>query len=825
MIPIKALGTGRWRRSTVLLAALCLLLLAATLIVGPLRANTPAKAAPAFNYGEALQKSIYFYDEQVSGPKPSWDPVTWVGDSALTDGADHGIDLTGGWYDAGDNVKFGLPMAYSATMLAWGAIANRDAYTQDGQLTSLLNNLRFVNDYFIKAHPSANVLYGQVGDPSADHAFWGPPEVMQMARPSYRIDTSCPGSDLAGETAAAMAASSMVFQSTDASYAATLLNHAKQLYSFADNFRGKYDACMPVSGFYTSFSGYNDELVWGAIWLYMATNDPTYLAKAQSYYANLSVQDQTTMKSYKWTISWDDVSYGCYILLAQLTGQQQYKDDAQRFLDWWTVGVNGSQVRMTPGGEAVLDVWGTLRYAANTAFLALVYADFLGTSNTLYSRYHDFAVKEINYILGANPRNCSYIVGFGTCYPQTPHHRRSHGSWSDSLTDPTYQRHILYGAMVGGPNDGTDSFTDNRQTFQTNEPADDYNAALTGALARVYKEFGGSPVASLPDKAKDDDELYVQASVNASGTNFTEIKALFINKTGWPARVTSNLSLRYYFTLEAGVSISQITLNGNFSQCGTNFLSGPTLFSGNTYYVTVSCAGTAIFPGGQGNFKKEVQFRMTSSGAWDPTNDWSYQGVPTTPGSTPVKVSNIVVFDGSTQAFGTPPNGTGVTPTPGITPTPGTTPTPGVTPTVGVTPTPTPRVTPTPTVVVPPTPTPTPGVTPTATTGTACSIHYAVTNQWSDGFGVTITITNTGTTTINGWSLTFAFPNGQTITQLWNGSFTQSGANVTVTNLSYNGTLAPGTTLTSNPGFNGSWNGSNNAPASFKLNGVTCSIV
>jgi len=511
------------------------------MIAGPLRSSTPAKAAPAFNYGEALQKSIYFYEEQVSGPKPSWDRATWVGDSALTDGADKGIDLTGGWYDAGDNVKFGLPMAYSATMLAWGAIANRDAYVQDGQLTSLLNNLRFVNDYFIKAHPAPNVLYGQVGDPNADHAFWGAPEIMQMARPSYRIDASCPGSDLAGETAAAMAASAVVFQPTDASYAATLINHAKQLYSFADNFRGKYDACMPVSGFYTSFSGYNDELVWGALWLYVATNDATYLAKAQSYYANLSVQDQTTTKSYKWTMSWDDVSYGCYILIAQLTGLQQYKDDAQRFLDWWTVGVNGSQVRTTPGGEAVLDVWGTLRYAANTSFLALVYADFLGTSSPLYTRYHDFATRQINYILGANPRNCSYMVGFGTCYPQTPHHRRSHGSWSDSLTEPTYQRHILYGALVGGPNDGTDAFTDNRQTFQTNEPADDYNAALTGALARLYKELGGSPVASMPDKAKDDDELYVQASVNSSGTTYTEIKALFINKTGWPARVTSNL--------------------------------------------------------------------------------------------------------------------------------------------------------------------------------------------------------------------------------------------------------------------------------------------
>ncbi|HET8844933.1 MAG TPA: cellulase family glycosylhydrolase, partial [Ktedonobacteraceae bacterium] len=150
----------------------------------------------------------------------------------------------------------------------------------------------------------------------------------------------------------------------------------------------------------------------------------------------------------------------------------------------------------------------------------------------------------------------------------------------------------------------------------------------------------------------------------------------------------------------------------------------------------------------------------------------------------------------------------------GGTPTPGTTPTPGITPTptVGITPTPTPGITPTPITPTPistPTPTPTPGITPTTGTGTACSIHYAITNQWQGGFGVTLTLTNTGTTAINGWTLRFTFPNGQTITQLWNGSYAQSGGNVAVTNLSYNGSLAPGGSLTSAPGFNGSWSSSN----------------
>jgi hypothetical protein len=145
-------------------------------------------------------------------------------------------------------------------------------------------------------------------------------------------------------------------------------------------------------------------------------------------------------------------------------------------------------------------------------------------------------------------------------------------------------------------------------------------------------------------------------------------------------------------------------------------------------------------------------------------------------------------------------------------------PTPTPTGTSTPTPTPTPTRTPTPT----PTPTTTPTPTPTPT-GASCRVQYTVTNQWPGGFGVTLAISNTGTATINGWSLGFVFPNGQTITQLWSGNFTQTGAAVTITNLSYNATIAPGTTLGSPPGFNGAWVGSNSPPTAFTLNGSPCS--
>ena len=159
-------------------------------------------------------------------------------------------------------------------------------------------------------------------------------------------------------------------------------------------------------------------------------------------------------------------------------------------------------------------------------------------------------------------------------------------------------------------------------------------------------------------------------------------------------------------------------------------------------------------------------------------SDWT--GTPTNYGAG-YKAHLLSLGSGGSTPTPTPTQGT--TPTP--TPTRGTTPT--VTPTQGITPTP----------------------TPTQTSGSSCKVQYTITNQWQGGFGANIVITNTGTTAINGWSLQFSFANGQTITQLWNGSFTQSGSAVTVTNLSYNASIAPGGSLSSAPGFNGSWSGSN----------------
>lgn len=136
----------------------------------------------------------------------------------------------GGYYDAGDNVKFGLPMAFTVTMLAWSVVQFGPQLEARKELWNALDAIKWGTDYMIKAHPEPNVLYGQVGEGGSDHVCWQRPEDMTTPRPAYRIDAQHPGSDLAAETAAALAAAAIAFNAHGLStYSSTLLYHAKQV--------------------------------------------------------------------------------------------------------------------------------------------------------------------------------------------------------------------------------------------------------------------------------------------------------------------------------------------------------------------------------------------------------------------------------------------------------------------------------------------------------------------------------------------------------------------------------------------------------------------
>ena len=185
------------------------------------------------------------------------------------------------------------------------------------------------------------------------------------------------------------------------------------------------------------------------------------------------------------------------------------------------------------------------------------------------------------------------------------------------------------------------------------------------------------------------------------------------------------------------------------------------------------------------------------------------------------------------QPIMSPITGT-VTPLPTVAPTVAPTAPPTVPPTTPPTPVPTakptvaptapPTAQPTASPTAPPTlaPTASPVPTPLPTGGgtVACTVNYRITSDWGSGFVTNIVVTNTSTSSLNGWTLAWTFAGNQQITNLWNGVVSQSGKNVSVRNASYNGSLPPG--QSAYPGFQGTYAGADAAPTAFTLNGVPC---
>lgn len=155
---------------------------------------------------------------------------------------------------------------------------------------TVLDAIKWSTDYFLKTHTSPFELYGQVGDLELDHKFWGRPEEMTMKRPAFKIDENHPGSDLAGEVSAALAAASLVFKNLNETYSNELLAHSIDLYEFGKRYKGLFQDVIPKTMEYYEFLSYKDDLCWAAIWLYKANRNRTYLNEALEFYKEYQME-------------------------------------------------------------------------------------------------------------------------------------------------------------------------------------------------------------------------------------------------------------------------------------------------------------------------------------------------------------------------------------------------------------------------------------------------------------------------------------------------------------------------------------------------------
>jgi endoglucanase len=667
---------GRWpavvQRAGIVLAAGGLATASLTAI-----AAVPAYAAlsgvPHYNLPLALQESLYFYDAQKSGPaRTDGDqPLSWRGDSepgdacvplqpksttvpngvnmsaafiaankAVLDPNNTGcVNLSGGFHDAGDHVKFGLPQSYAAAVLGWGMYEFPQAYQSTGTWAHAMDEMKWFSDYFLHStflNSSGQVVAFayQVGEGSVDHNYWGPSELQNPAtypRPAYFATSQTPAADQAASAAAALAVESILTAGSNPTYSAKCLSYAEALYSFARANPGTGYS----GGFYPS-SGYVSEEAWAADWLYLATGTWSYIndiiatnasGAYTGYLSNIITSAGSTWQN-TWVMSWDSRWGGVFSLLDPIVqGNANVPAGVQsdiHYFDKWQVQYwshvphdnpsDTSFIQTTPAGFSYLTTWGSARYNTAAQLEALVYRkNFPNDPQSVL--FTNWAMGQMNYLMGDNPANWSYIVGFGSNVPGVgpevggtataashPHHADAQGSLDNSQSDPATDRHILYGALVGGPS-STDQPDDVTTDYVLNEVAVDYNAAFVGALAGLETYYGPEvtqPMTNfVPPTETQANPYYATAALNQDSDQGTQLTVTINNTADEPPHLQAGLSARVYFDISslaaAGQSISAVSTPVYYDAAGQidgnpTSISAPVQWgdaSSCVYYVTV----------------------------------------------------------------------------------------------------------------------------------------------------------------------------------------------------------------------------------------------
>ncbi|HKN96899.1 MAG TPA: glycoside hydrolase family 9 protein [Pseudonocardiaceae bacterium] len=714
-------------------------LLAVTgLAAAPGTASAALAATPHYSLPLGLQESLYFYDAQKSGPaRTDGDqPLDWRGDSEPSDSCvplvpksltDPGgtnmsqafidanravldpkgkdcVDLSGGFHDAGDHVKFGLPQTYAASTLGWGMYEFPAAYTATGTWAHGMDELKWFSDYFLRStfrDATGNVVAFayQVGEGSVDHDYWGPSELQSpktYPRPAYFATAETPASDQTAGAAAALAVESILVKAGDPAYSATTLSAAQALYRFSVAHRG-----LGYSGGFYNSSYDEDELAWAATWLYLATGTQSYLTDIlgtdaagdyTGWMGKIVASTGTTWQN-TWVMSWDTKWGGVFSLLdpvvqgnatvPAVVGQQIHFFDKWQVQYWSHVphddATDTNFITDTPDGFGYLTNWGSARYDTAAELEALAYRnDFPADPES--ARFSDWAMGQMNYLMGDNDAHWSYIVGFGSTTPGVgklvggtataashPHHADAQGSLDNNQSDPLNDKHILWGGLVGGP-DPTDQPDDVTTDFVLNEVAVDYDAALVGALAGLYQYYGQSqPMTAFTPAAEPAEQPYYPTAVLNQDTNQgTQLTVTVNNVATQPPHFESDLSARVYFDIsslvQAGQGIGDVstpvyydaasTVDGHTTTIGAPVQWGDA--ASCVYYVPIDWSGDAI------SGSRAFEFGVNAAIGKDFGFHWSSAASPSFAGlaagtfaSTPDP--NIPVYRNGKLAFGQEP--------------------------------------------------------------------------------------------------------------------------------------------------------------------------
>ncbi|PWN52105.1 putative family 9 glycosyl hydrolase [Violaceomyces palustris] len=529
---------------SLLLTALSILSLspASSGTVSSSSSSSPSSSSVNAQYSNLLGDALWFYEAQRSGKLPSDNRVSWRNDSALQDGSDNGLDLSGGYYDAGDYLKATYPLCWTMTSLAWSALSYGQAYVRSGQDAYLDRTLRWGMDWLIRANPDKDTLYVLVGDPDVDNQYWGGDQGIPNPRPSYKIDRINPGTDAFASCSSAFAATSYLYGGggnnslpvqqpgqvdpsetlggvptiQDADYSSTLLRHASDLWELATTTtkRQRYQVAQPVVSKIYPSTDYQDDLVLSSLWMALATANRTYSEAAETFYD----QAQPAFPYNQGPLNWDQKAPALPILASQISlasnqlglSFSKYQSDSEVWLDSLVSG-KMTNTFTTPKGLLWFDGDSdpaSLNPSLNSAFLISLYRS-LASNPAKTKAYSDFADSQIDYVLGSgNGYNGPFVVGVHPNSPSNPHSAMASGGQDITKinTSPPTEINTLYGALIGGP-DRKDRFFDLRDDYPQTEVALDYNAPLVAITLYRLSTSTDDPPYGLPE-----DEAYPSSS-------------------------------------------------------------------------------------------------------------------------------------------------------------------------------------------------------------------------------------------------------------------------------------------------------------------------
>ncbi|MDB5106197.1 MAG: Endo,4-beta-glucanase [Fibrobacteres bacterium] len=442
-----------------------------------------ASSAPAQDWGSLQNLLIRFYGFQRAGDKAfdSHNPFYKTSPYPHSQDNHQGKDLSGGWYDAGDFVKFGLPLGYSVYTLLKGydvfpnAYDDLDSWDYKGakdNIPDVLGEAKLATDYLIKAVISEGVVVTDVGNGAQDHQQLNESGYANSQRTSPRSATVGTGADVAGLYAASLALMAKLYKPYDSAYAAICLAKAKDAFKF-----GLLNQKLSVqqgNASYYSTKTFADKMACGAIELYRATGSVEYLTHAQAFQAKVA--------SHFFVLGYANVGDLSAFELARLgydTYQAVWMTDVDLSLSRVVTAASAPELIK---GAFIRSDWGNAGHAAAAAFSAALAFQLTGAN-----AYRDFAINQMKWVAGIAPFKQSYIVGYLNG-PTAPHHR-------NDVSMSNVAR--LKGGIVSGPTP-TGTFNDtkpeasgwsfdgnNSANYKNTEVALDYNAAAVGAAAFI----------------------------------------------------------------------------------------------------------------------------------------------------------------------------------------------------------------------------------------------------------------------------------------------------------------------------------------------------